>query len=184
MSTTRRLATPDQACVSAGDLLAAKAEAAALLQLADRVEITPETATHWAIRAIRPTNSSAAPASESPISTLVGREEVFASLLRAWEDTRRGDSTRVHLTARAGIGKTRLLRDLATRLRAMRSRVIMVGGSLGMRDVEYARRDSRRALHRSGRQAIAPSRRRLWSKSIPPLNLVRSSAATHAARGC
>jgi len=147
-----------EACVSAGDLLAAKAEAAALLQLADREEITLETATHSAIRAIRPTNSSAAPASESPISTLVGREEVFASLLRAWEDTRRGDSTRVHLTARAGIGKTRLLRDLATRLRAMRSRVIMVGGSLGMRDVEYALAGELAAGLASlpGRQAIAP----------------------------
>ncbi|MEP7381764.1 MAG: AAA family ATPase, partial [Gemmatimonadota bacterium] len=148
-----------EACVSADDLLSAKAEAEALLQLAARDGIEMEPATRASLRTVR--SSAATPSATStdaPDSTLVGREEVFATLLHAWEETKGGKAARIHVTARAGLGKTRLLRDLMTRIRAMRGRVVTLGGSLGTRDVEFAVAGDLAAALASlpGRQAIAP----------------------------
>lgn len=148
-----------EVCVSAGDLLDARAESEALLQLAERDGIELEPATRATLRTIR---SSAATSHARTVdasdSTLVGREEVFATLLQAWEETKAGKVTRIHVTARAGLGKTRLLRDFATRIRAMRGRVASVGGSLGTRDVELAVAGDLAAALAAlpGRQAIAP----------------------------
>lgn len=126
-------------CLSAGDLLSARAEAEALVQLAERDATELEPSTRAAIRATRVTNgASPAPVDDSIQPSLVGREDSFATLLAAWESARAGQLTRLHITSRAGLGKTRLLRDLAARLRALRGKVVFIGGSLGTRELDFA----------------------------------------------
>ncbi|MGQ0764966.1 MAG: AAA family ATPase [Gemmatimonadota bacterium] len=129
---------------SAGDLLSARAEAEALQQLAESEDFEPEPATLATIRSLRthsldprrdlPTTQSPAPIT----GTLVGRESAFATLLAAWESAKTGKVTRLHVTARAGIGKSRLLRDFAARVRGMRGKLVTISGSHGTRSVAYA----------------------------------------------
>jgi DNA-binding SARP family transcriptional activator len=133
-----------EVCTSADDLLAARAEAEALRQLADQEELELEPATRAALRAARgqpatPEGNAAIGRAAPPglSGTLVGREAPFAMLLDAFDEARTGKVVRVHITARTGIGKTRLLRDFAARVRGMRGKVVSIGGSLGTREVSY-----------------------------------------------
>ncbi|MCC6318754.1 MAG: AAA family ATPase [Gemmatimonadaceae bacterium] len=133
------------ACASAADLLTAKKEAEALQQLAEQDDLELEPATRAAIRHARAastTNGAAVnadePAPQVPVGSLVGREEHFASLLYAWDRARAGATVRIHLTARPGIGKTRLLTDFAARIRALRAKVVTAGGRIGARDIPCA----------------------------------------------
>lgn len=173
-----------EACVSANDLLLAKSESEALRQLAEHDEIELEPATRASLRSIGASAVSDPVLADSLSPTLVGREEVFASLLKAWERTKSGKPTRIHLTARAGVGKTRVLRDLATRIRGMRGRVITIGGSLGTRDIEYAvAGDLASGLASlSGRQAIAPASAATLVDLNPSLSTWFDRPAKHAPR--
>lgn len=152
-----------EACASANDALAARAEGEALLQLAEREELQLEPATRALLRVARATNENGitTPAATRSLQseTLVGREHAFAQLLAAWEQVRGGAIRRVHITARAGLGKTRLLHDMEARLRAMRGRVVSVGGTYGGRDVAFGfAGELAAALARlPGKRAIAPA---------------------------
>lgn len=127
-----------EVCLSAGDALAARAEAEALLQLAARDEAELEPSTRAIVRATRAaSHAPEAPSDDTIHPSLVGREEAYATLLRAWESARAGRLTRVHVSARAGLGKSRLLRDFAARVRAMRGKVVLLGGSLGAREIGF-----------------------------------------------
>ncbi|MCC6931248.1 MAG: AAA family ATPase [Gemmatimonadaceae bacterium] len=153
-----------EACTSANDTLAARAEGEALAQFAEREELQLEPATRALLRLARaapgerhtPDGTSAAPLQAG---TLVGRELVFSQLLAAWDEVKEGGRRRIHITGRAGMGKSRLLRDLEARLRAMRAKVAVVGGTYGARDVAFALAgELAAALARlPGRQAVAPA---------------------------
>lgn len=57
------------------------------------------------------------------VTDLVGRESEFGQLYRTWRTTLTRHTSHVQVTAPAGVGKTRLLDDLAFRLEAERARV-------------------------------------------------------------
>ncbi len=69
---------------------------------------------------------------------LVGREAEFAELVAAFEHVKQGHSRHLHISAPAGLGKTRLLDAFAARLRASRVRVVAVRANLGERQLPYA----------------------------------------------
>ena len=153
-----------EACASANDALAARAEGEALAQLAEREELQLEPATRALLRVARALpgdRNGATDSSPAPLQagTLVGREFIFSQLLGAWDVVRNGERRHIHITGRAGLGKSRLLRDLEARLRAMRAKVAVVSGTYGARDVAYALAgELAAALARlPGRQAVAPA---------------------------
>ena len=113
-----------EALLSANDRLSAAAEADALSRYfaAEQRELEPAT------RAIlrRASASSESPGVEAPshpFTELIGRAEEFKRLVAAWDEVRRGGFRHVHVVAPSGIGKSRLLADFASRLRAKGARV-------------------------------------------------------------
>ena len=90
-----------------------------------------------------PTTSDATPADdgESALAVLaidtIGREAEFTALLAAWDRARHGLTT-VRVEGEAGIGKTRLLRDLRGRWRTMGVPIVAVTALQGMRGTPLA----------------------------------------------
>jgi len=72
------------------------------------------------------------------VAELTGREREFAAIVGAWDLARAGSSRHVHLTAPAGLGKTRLLREASNRFRAAGVPVAEARGTPGDRDLPYA----------------------------------------------
>ncbi len=64
---------------------------------------------------------------------LVGREREFATLLESWQACARLGGRHVHVAGPAGLGKTRLVSELARRLRMTRGRIVQVSGVPGER---------------------------------------------------
>ncbi len=179
-----------EACISAGEHLGARAEAQALEQLAQRDDIELQPATRAAIRVARAPNvardfegESGAEGRRLLSGTLVGRESPFAELLARWESAKSGKLVHVHLSARAGLGKTRLLRDVATRIRAMRGRVVTVAGSIGTRDIEYGRAGEVAAALSAlpGKQSVAPETAGILVALNPSLSTYFDVPARHVA---
>ncbi|MCU0649202.1 MAG: AAA family ATPase [Gemmatimonadaceae bacterium] len=149
-------APDEQACwrllletlLSASDPIAAVAEADALEQQLATDGDAADPQTTAIVRQVRRQTSGGlsgerprvAPSSSVVLARdLVGREHEFSALLGAWDAVTRTSSGRwVHLTAPAGLGKSRLLHDLAARIRAGRGRVIEVRGAVGERALPYA----------------------------------------------
>lgn len=129
-----------EALSSSGDSVAAVVEAERFEQLLRQENREPEPATRAAIRLARetPATRPEAPARAALVAELVGREHEFSALVAAWERARNGQSRHVHITAPAGLGKTRLLADLRARLRAIGGRVVSVRANPGERSVAYA----------------------------------------------
>lgn len=129
-----------EAIVAGQDFVAASVEAEALERWAaeDGITLEPTTAAVVA-RARRVAPEGSSPAERPGLATdLIGREREFAAITSAWDEVRRGSARYVHLSAPAGLGKTRLLRDAAARLRASGAPVIEVRASPGERDISYA----------------------------------------------
>jgi len=155
-----------ESLASAGDLLGARAEAEAVEQLAERDEIELQPATLAAVRLARAPNApeavsggGAARTDQRFAGSLVGRESAFSALVRGWEDAKLGKLVHMHVSARAGLGKTRLLRDLASRIRGMRGKVVMATGSIGTREIAYgvASELAGGLCSLPGKQSIAPA---------------------------
>ncbi|MCU0635804.1 MAG: AAA family ATPase, partial [Gemmatimonadaceae bacterium] len=133
-----------QSLVAARDVVGARAEADACERMAAVEGIDLSMATHDALRAARRDEEAAADARAREahggieVRELVGRAREFAALLADWERARAGHGGHVHLTAPAGLGKTRLLQDLRARLRATRARVVTVRAARGERALPYA----------------------------------------------
>ncbi|HEY0997332.1 MAG TPA: AAA family ATPase [Gemmatimonadaceae bacterium] len=126
--------------VAAEDPVNAAAEAAHLEHILAQEGRDPEPATRAALRVAR--HASPAHGSETQPATLatemIGREREFAIVLAAWEAARTGAARHVHLSAHAGVGKTRLLASVQARLRAGRGRVVLVRAHQGGRIIPYA----------------------------------------------
>ena len=125
----------------ARDTTSAELEAVALERLAERDDVELEPATRSLLRLTRheATSADSAPTqSPSFVSEIVGREREFSILLERWAEVKRGKGRHVHLRAPAGIGKTRLLNDLHSRLRSARARVATVRCDMGSRELPYS----------------------------------------------
>ncbi|MES2125589.1 MAG: AAA family ATPase, partial [Gemmatimonadota bacterium] len=128
-----------ETAVAARDFLTAAMEAAALERWAADEGRTLEPTTR---QVIARTRSVQAPAHESApdalAAELTGREREFSAIIAGWERARSGRARIIHLTAPAGLGKTRLLREATARLRAVGASVVEVRGLPGDRDMPYA----------------------------------------------
>lgn len=178
-----------EALASAGDLLGARAEAQALEQLADRDEIELQPASLAAIRVARASNAAeaaggdTAPRIEQRIAgSLVGRESAFSALVRGWEDAKGGRLVHMHVSARTGLGKTRVLRDLASRIRGMRGKVVTATGSIGAREIAYGVASELAAglCSLPGKQSIAPATAGTLVALNPSLSTYFEVAPRHA----
>lgn len=129
-----------ESIVAGRDFVAAAVEAEALERWAAEEGITVEPTTAAVVaRARRVAPESPSPAERPGLMTdLIGREREFAAITSAWDEVRRGQARHVHLSAPAGFGKTRLLRDVAARLRASGAPIIEVRATPGERDIPYA----------------------------------------------
>lgn len=125
--------------LSADDRIGALVEAEQLEQWLARDELPVDQATTVSLRLVRAEQSRPEPAAvEGLTPELVGREREFAALTSAWEDTKRGLAGHVHVHARAGFGKSRLLHAFGRRLRAARHRVVRVRALQANRDIPSA----------------------------------------------
>jgi DNA-binding SARP family transcriptional activator len=97
----------------------------------------PEPRTRDLLQALsRPAaRSSDALTAPSLVADLVGRQPEFTSLYAAWRITVYGRGAHVHVAGAPGLGKTRLLEDLAIRLGTESARVVTVRATPRQRTV-------------------------------------------------
>lgn len=122
------------ALMASGDAIGATIEADALTSMLAADDTEPEPATASLLTLVRKgvSNSAAdADATSGLTAALVGREREFAMLLAAWNEATAGRASCVHITAPAGLGKSRLLHDVGTRLVSSRARVVRVRANAG-----------------------------------------------------
>jgi DNA-binding SARP family transcriptional activator len=128
-----------EALEAGNDWTAAAMEADALERLLEVEEREAEPATRAAIRRARKAPEESAGSGRTALAAeLVGREKEFAAVLGSWDDAKRGIARHVHVTAPAGLGKTRLLHDVHARLRAAGARTIVARAHPGEREISYA----------------------------------------------
>ena len=129
-----------EASVAARDFVSAAMDANALEQWARAEGVVLEPATRAAVSRAR----RIVPAVEvdraafSLVAELTGREQEFFAITSAWAAVRTGPAEHLHLSAPAGFGKTRLLRDAVARLEATGAIVVQLRGRSGDRDLPYA----------------------------------------------
>ncbi|MFA6167229.1 MAG: AAA family ATPase [Gemmatimonadaceae bacterium] len=123
--------------IAGSDSLGAASEAEHFETFLAREEQEPEAASITALRAARWSPAASTPGETGPSSSiaaeLVGRESEFSRVLSAWERSRGNTPQVLVVTAAAGLGKSRLLRDVQARLRASRSRSLLVRANPGDR---------------------------------------------------
>lgn len=130
---------------AAGDRLRARAEADHFQHwlLSEERDPTPtERELLRLVRNLAPTQSAEGPVAETADTNelraeLVGRELEFSALYAAWQKARNGTVQRVQVVAPPGFGKTRLLRDFCSRLRASRSLAIYGRAHPGEQSISY-----------------------------------------------
>jgi DNA-binding SARP family transcriptional activator len=123
----------------AGDPLGAGVEADALEAKLAEERREPEAQTIPFLARVRAMPPPAAAFARSTLTAeLIGREGEFRRITQAWERARAGEGRHIHLSAPAGLGKTRLLRDAERRLRAMGGRILYLRAPPGSRQIAYA----------------------------------------------
>ncbi|MHB1224361.1 MAG: AAA family ATPase [Gemmatimonadaceae bacterium] len=130
-----------EALIASRDNLRATIVADSLERLLAEEEMLPEPATRALLRAARHVGTGEDAASDARhglVAELVGREREFSAILTAWERARSGTHAHLHLTAPAGMGKTRLLTDVRARIGAAQGRVVQVRGNLGAQGLSGA----------------------------------------------
>ncbi len=125
--------------VAANDIGTARMEADGLERLlADEGEdLEPESAAQ--LRRVREMVVPSNPTGHRPlVAELTGREREFRKLVGAWQSVLNGGPQHMHIRAPAGLGKTRLLRDLERRLRAVGGGfVLYLRSAPGERQIPY-----------------------------------------------
>ena len=130
-----------EALAASGDQLRFAAEVEAFQRQLTEDEREPDEATQ--VRMRWPGTEAPVEGSEDdttlPLAPdLVGRQREFTLLLRAWDSARAGPARHLHLSAAAGLGKTRLLHDSQRRLRAGGARTIYLRSSPGTRYLAHS----------------------------------------------
>ncbi len=133
-----------EAYLALGDGISAASEADSLERWAAEEEWILDAPTRGVIERTRAglrgggeDNAALEPGSRL-VAELVGREGDFATLLEAWAAARSGKARHVHVVAPAGLGKTRLLRELESRIRHTAGAAKYVRAHPGDRDMPYA----------------------------------------------
>ncbi|MCC7134381.1 MAG: AAA family ATPase [Gemmatimonadales bacterium] len=128
--------------IAGRDLIQAAVEADALMSMLAAERREPEPATREALAELRKAQGDSAvdggPTPSGLVAELVGREREFSLVLEAWAAASKGPARHVHVSAAAGLGKTRLLTDVAHRLRSLGARVVYLRANPGDRTVAYA----------------------------------------------
>ncbi len=128
-----------EALAASGDSVSGAVEAEELGRILADEHRTPEPATAAAIRqALHQQAPEGGEKGASLVTELVGRERQFTAITGAWEAAQRARGRHVHVEGAAGLGKTRLLGDVAVRLRASGASVLEVRASPGEGRVRYA----------------------------------------------
>ncbi|MFN2317395.1 MAG: AAA family ATPase [Gemmatimonadales bacterium] len=126
-----------EAYLASGNTAPAQIEADSLRALLGTVGDQPEPATLRLLERLRgPAKPTRALEPWDPLAApeLVGRTRAFASLTGAWDACQRLGAQHVHVTGPAGLGKSRLLGELASRLRHGNGQVAMVRARPADRD--------------------------------------------------
>jgi DNA-binding SARP family transcriptional activator len=126
--------------ISAGDPVSAAVEADRLEHLLAGEGRVPEPATRAMLARAR--HPSALPDAAQGdhgglVAELVGREAEFATIVDVWQRAQRGPAQVLHLSAAAGLGKSRLLADVYARLRASGARAVLTRANPGERALPY-----------------------------------------------
>ena len=124
--------------VAAHDPIGAAMEADALAQLLTAEGRAPEPPTRAVLRLAHQTPDDASPGDRGLTAELVGREREFSRIVHTWEDVTRHAGRHLHVVAPAGLGKTRLLAEVQSRLRASGARVISLRAAPGERHISGA----------------------------------------------
>ncbi|HXZ84455.1 MAG TPA: AAA family ATPase, partial [Myxococcota bacterium] len=149
-----------ETCLVQDDRVSAMAEGQRLHQLLAAEERTPDPATQALLRrANAQPEEIPRPDEGALVAELVGREREFSALLTAFQQARNGASRVCSLVAPPGLGKTRLLRDLARRLEGGGSPAVYVRAQPGDRDIpgSYVAEVARQLASRPGARGVSPA---------------------------
>lgn len=129
-----------EALLAAGDEPSARSEAEACRAWLAGEGSDPEPRTRQLLRRVREGEGAATTGSqERPlVADLVGREREFSAVIQAWDQAQRGEGRHIHIEARSGLGKTRLLTDVGRRLAAQRARVVQLRANPGEQTLDFA----------------------------------------------
>jgi len=128
-----------EALISAAEWIPASLEADACEALLHAQAREPTAPLRAILRAARQAPPVADPqGSARLVAEMIGRESEFSAVLASWAEARRGRLQRLHLLGTAGIGKSRLLREVAARLTATQGRLVMVRAVQGEHDLPWA----------------------------------------------
>ncbi|MHB8840144.1 MAG: ATP-binding protein, partial [Gemmatimonadaceae bacterium] len=178
-----------EALIAGSDSLGAASEAEHFESFLAREEQEPEVATIAALRAARRSPAASAPGESAPSSSiaaeLVGRESEFSHVLTAWQQARAGLPRILVVTAVAGLGKSRLLRDVRARLRASRARCVLVRANPGDRHLSggFAAEVALQLAALPGAAAVSPGTASVLVALAPALASVYPSAAPDGSEG-
>ncbi len=148
-----------QALLQAGDRVSAGLEADNFERVLADQEREPEPQSRALLARVRSEPPVAASAARPRLTAeLIGRAGQFRRVIHGWERARAGEGSHLHLTAPAGLGKTRLLQDAERRLRAVGGRIIYLRAAPGSRGISYgfAAELARALLRLPGAAAVAP----------------------------
>ncbi len=100
---------------------------------------TPEPATRILLARGRRTDQAEPPAQDAPglVAELIGREREFAAIVSGWQGARTR-TRHLHIAAPAGLGKSRLLNDVAARLATLGARVVLLRANPGQREIPFS----------------------------------------------
>jgi len=127
-----------EALIGGRDFITAALEADVLEGMAAAEHRELEPATRATIRLARQMPTVGPRPEPELVAELVGREQQFSTIIAARERAASGPSTHVHVSAPAGLGKTRLLHDVQGRLAAAGQRAIAIRAHPGERQIPYA----------------------------------------------
>ena len=125
--------------IQSGDRLALTLEVDQFEKRLASLGRTPDPATRSLLSRAQVAVRSATEDPEAPglAAELVGREREFGTIVAAWQAP--AAATRhLHVVAPAGLGKTRLLSDVAVRLRTLGARVVSLRANPGQREIGYS----------------------------------------------
>lgn len=126
--------------LAANDPVTARIEAEALERRLPADEDSPDPATQQVLSAVLdPSGHTSKRRTESALRPeLIARAAEFARMLAAWRSAEGGRGRHIHVRGAAGIGKSRLMSEVGSRLRAMGVQVVQVRSTPGRRELAYA----------------------------------------------